>query len=279
MGRLPDTDIAPNVAGRMAGPGVRPVSRPFDLVGKIALVTGASGGLGRHFARTLATAGARVALAARRTEQTKAVAAAIEESGGGAIAVSMDVTEQGSVERALSETSERLGVPTVVINNSGIAKNEPALHLALADWDQVLDTNTRGAFLVARAAARAMIAAKVGGSIINIASILGIRVAGRVAAYCASKAALLQLTRTLALEWARYNIRVNAIAPGYIETDINRDFFSSDAGLALINRIPQRRLGRAEELDGALLLLASDASTYMTGSTLVVDGGHLNSTL
>ena len=118
MGRLPDTDIAPNVAGRMAGPGVRPVSRPFDLVGKIALVTGASGGLGRHFARTLATAGARVALAARRTEQTKAVAAEIEESGGGAIAVSMDVTEQGSVERALSETSERLGVPTVVINNS-----------------------------------------------------------------------------------------------------------------------------------------------------------------
>jgi len=279
MSRLPNTEIAAEAAPSRSARGVRPTSTAFDLTGKIALVTGASGGLGRHFALTLAAAGAKVALAARRTEQTEAVAGEIEESGGTAIAVSMDVTEEASVARGLSETSERLGAPTVVINNSGVARNEPALELTLADWDQVLDTNTRGAFVVARAAAQAMIAAKAGGSIINIASILGIRVAGRVAAYCASKAALLQLTRTLALEWARFNIRVNAIAPGYIETDINREFFASDAGLALINRIPQRRLGRAEELDGVLLLLASDASSYMTGSTLVVDGGHLNSSL
>ena len=279
MSRLPNTEIAAEAAASRSARGVRPTSTAFDLTGKIALVTGASGGLGRHFALTLAAAGAKVALAARRTEQTEAVAGEIEESGGTAIAVSMDVTEEASVARGLSETSERLGAPTVVINNSGVARNEPALELTLADWDQVLDTNTRGAFVVARAAAQAMIAAKAGGSIINIASILGIRVAGRVAAYCASKAALLQLTRTLALEWARFNIRVNAIAPGYIETDINREFFASDAGLALINRIPQRRLGRAEELDGVLLLLASDASSYMTGSTLVVDGGHLNSSL
>ena len=279
MSRLPNTEIAAEAAPSRSARGVRPTSTAFDLTGKIALVTGASGGLGRHFALTLAAAGAKVALAARRTEQTEAVAGEIEESGGTAIAVSMDVTEEASVARGLSETSERLGAPTVVINNSGVARNEPALELTLADWDQVLDTNTRGAFVVARAAAQAMIAAKAGGSIINIASILGIRVAGRVAAYCASKAALLQLTRTLALEWARFNIRVNAIAPGYIETDINREFFASDAGLALINRIPQRRLGRAEELDGVLLLLASDASSYMTGSILVVDGGHLNSSL
>ena len=247
MSRLPNTEIAAEAAPSRSARGVRPTSTAFDLTGKIALVTGASGGLGRHFALTLAAAGDRFRLL--------------------------------GATRGLSETSERLGAPTVVINNSGVARNEPALELTLADWDQVLDTNTRGAFVVARAAAQAMIAAKAGGSIINIASILGIRVAGRVAAYCASKAALLQLTRTLALEWARFNIRVNAIAPGYIETDINREFFASDAGLALINRIPQRRLGRAEELDGVLLLLASDASSYMTGSTLVVDGGHLNSSL
>jgi NAD(P)-dependent dehydrogenase (short-subunit alcohol dehydrogenase family) len=191
----------------------------------------------------------------------------------------MDVTDEASVTRALAETFERLGLPNVVVNNSGITTNKPTLELTLTEWDQVLETNTRGAFLVSRAAARALIAGKIGGSIINIASILGLRVAGRVAPYSVSKAALLQLTRSLALEWARYNIRVNAIAPGYIETDLNRDFFSSEAGLALINRIPQRRLGRVEELDGALLLLASDASTYITGSTLVVDGGHLNSTL
>jgi NAD(P)-dependent dehydrogenase (short-subunit alcohol dehydrogenase family) len=189
------------------------------------------------------------------------------------------VTDEASVTRALAETFERLGLPNVVVNNSGITTNKPTLELTLTEWDQVLETNTRGAFLVSRAAARALIAGKIGGSIINIASILGLRVAGRVAPYSVSKAALLQLTRSLALEWARYNIRVNAIAPGYIETDLNRDFFSSEAGLALINRIPQRRLGRVEELDGALLLLASDASTYITGSTLVVDGGHLNSTL
>jgi NAD(P)-dependent dehydrogenase (short-subunit alcohol dehydrogenase family) len=279
MNRLAEAESAPKVAGHATAPSGRAGKTAFDLSGKIALVTGASGGLGRHFALTLAGSGAKVALAARRTEQTAAVVAEIESSGGTAAAVSMDVTDEDSVKRAFAEASERLGLPNVVVNNSGITSNEPALEIAAADWDQVLDTNTRGAFLVSRTAARALIAAKSAGSIINVASILGLRVAGRVAPYSASKAALLQLTRSLALEWARYSIRVNAIAPGYIETDLNRDFFSSEAGLALINRIPQRRLGRAEELDGALLLLASDASTYMTGSTLVVDGGHLNSTL
>jgi NAD(P)-dependent dehydrogenase (short-subunit alcohol dehydrogenase family) len=257
----------------------RPTALHFDLAHKVALVTGASGGLGRHFALTLARAGAKVALAARRKDQTAAVAAEIVGRGGTAVAVPMDVTDEDSVIGALGEASERLGVITVVINNSGVTATQTALDLEMHDWDRVFDTNARGAFLVARAAARRMIEAKAGGSIVNVASILGLRVAGRVAPYAASKAALVHLTRALALEWARHGIRVNAIAPGYVETDFNRDFFASEAGMALVNRIPQRRLGRPEELDGPLLLLASDASTYMTGSTLVIDGGHLQSTL
>lgn len=250
----------------------------FDLSGKVALVTGASGGLGLHFARTLATAGARVVLAARRKEQLEANVAAI---GGedAAMAVAMDVTDPTSVERGLVEAAGRFGPATIVVNNSGVTVTQAALDLDPGEWDRIMDTNLKGAWLVARAAARQLIDAKLAGSIVNVASILGFRVAGHVAAYTASKAGLVQLTRALALEWARYRIRVNAIAPGYVETDLNRDFFASDVGKALVARIPQRRLGRLEDLDGPLLLLASDASAYMTGSAIVVDGGHLNSTL
>ena len=252
----------------------------LDLSGKAALVTGASGGLGLHFARTLAAAGARVALAARRREQLEANVATITGAGREAVAVAMDVTDPEGVERGLAEVAARLGGPaTVVVNNSGVTASETALDLDPGEWDKVMDTNVKGAWLVARAAARRMIDAKVGGSVVNIASILGFRVAGRVAPYAASKAALVQLTKALALEWARYGVRVNALAPGYVETELNRDFFASEPGKALIARIPQRRLGRPEDLDGALLLLASDASAYMTGSTVVVDGGHLQSTL
>jgi NAD(P)-dependent dehydrogenase (short-subunit alcohol dehydrogenase family) len=248
----------------------------FDLTGKVALVTGASGGLGLHFARTLAEAGAKVALAARRKEQLEANVATI---GDGAIAVAMDVTDPDSVGRGVAEIAQRLGPATIVVNNSGVTATRSALDLDAGEWDKIMDTNLKGAWLVARAAAKLLIEAKFAGSIINIASILGFRVAGHVAPYAASKAGLVQLTRALALEWARYRIRVNAIAPGYVETDLNRDFFASDLGKALIARIPQRRLGRIEDLDGALLLLASDASAYMTGSSIVVDGGHLQSTL
>ena len=249
----------------------------FDLGGKVALVTGASGGLGLHFARTLAGAGAKVALAARRLDQLEANVAAI--GADRAATVVLDVTDPASVEHGLAEVAGRLGPPTIVVNNSGITATGPALDLDPGDWDRVMATNLKGAWLVARAAARQLIAAGLGGSIVNIASILGFRVAGHVAAYTASKAGLVQLTGALALEWARHRIRVNAIAPGYVETDLNRAFFASDAGKALVGRIPQRRLGRLEDLDGPLLLLASDASAYMTGSTIVVDGGHLHSTL
>lgn len=249
----------------------------FDLTGKVALVTGASGGLGLHFAHTLAEAGAKVALAARRMEQLEANVAAI--GGDASIAVAMDVTDPDSVDRGMAEVAERLGPAGIVVNNSGVTATRSALDLAADEWDRIMDTNLKGAWLVARAAARRLIEARLPGSIINIASILGFRVAGHVAPYAASKAGLVQLTQALALEWARHRIRVNAIAPGYIETDLNRDFFASNPGKALIARIPQRRLGQIGDLDGALLLLASDASAYMTGSSIVVDGGHLQSSL
>jgi len=251
----------------------------FALDGEIALVTGASGGLGAHFAATLAAAGAAVVLTGRRVERLEEQAAAIAACGGRALPVAMDVTVEASVEAALVHAEDMLGPVTVVVNNSGIAAGGRALELEQADWSRVIDTNLGGAWRVARGAARRMRSAGVGGSIVNIASIYAFRVASGVAPYAASKAALVQLTRALALEWARHDIRVNAIAPGYVLTDINREFFASAAGEAMTTRIPQRRVGTPADLDGALLLLASSASAYMTGSVITVDGGHLQSSL
>lgn len=251
----------------------------FDVSGKTALVTGASSGLGEHFARTLASAGANVVLAARRLERLQLLSQQIESAGGSALAVAMDVTDVDSVRAGFDTASRAFAPVTIVVNNAGVANSAPALDLSDADWDAVIDTNLKGAWLVTQEVARRLVAAGLGGSIINIASVLAFRVAGHTAAYAASKAGLVQLTRVLALEWARHNIRVNAIAPGYIETDLNREFLTSAAGQALIKRIPQRRAGTPADLDGALLLLASEASRYMTGSTIVIDGGQLQSTL
>jgi NAD(P)-dependent dehydrogenase (short-subunit alcohol dehydrogenase family) len=246
----------------------------FDLTGKAALVTGASGGLGLHFAMVLARQGATVTLAARRIEAVEAGRDAIRAAGGVADARRLDVTDESSIAVLFAERAF-----DIVVNNAGISQPRRALESDAAHWDSVLDVNLRGTFLVARAAAAAMIRSAKDGSIVNVGSILGLRVAGEVSAYAASKAGLVQLTGALALEWARYGIRVNALCPGYVETDINRDFFETPAGEAMIRRIPQRRLGKAEDLDGALLLLASDAGRYMTGSSIVVDGGHLVSSL
>jgi NAD(P)-dependent dehydrogenase (short-subunit alcohol dehydrogenase family) len=254
-------------------------SKLFDVSGRTALVTGASSGLGQHFAMTLARAGANVALGARRLERLHALVQQIEAEGGQALAVQMDVTSDESVRAAFELAGARLGPIGIVVNNAGITHSAPALEVSQDDWQAVVDTNLKGAWLVAQEAARALVAATVGGSIINIVSVLAFRVAGHTAAYATSKAGLMQLTRTLALEWARYQIRVNAIAPGYIATDLNREFLASAAGQAMIKRIPQRHAGTPDDLDGALLLLASDASRYMTGSAIVVDGGHLQSTL
>ena len=251
----------------------------FELKARHALVTGASGGLGRHFAGVLAAAGANVTVGARREAALAQTVASISTAGGKAYAVCMDVTDETSIEEAFAEAESQFGPVTIVINNAGITMTRPALAVEQEDWAGVIDTNLKGAWLVAQNAARRMIGHATGGSIVNIASILGLRVAGGVAPYAISKAAVVQMTKALALEWARHGIRVNALAPGYIETELNDDFFASDAGKALIRRIPQRRLGEAKELDGPLLLLASDAGSYMTGSVVAVDGGHLVSGL
>ena len=249
------------------------------LDGRVALVTGANGGLGAHFAETLARAGAKVALCARKIDTLADVATRIRESGAAAHEVVLDVTRRDSVAGAFEVASRALGPVTVVVNNAGIAVTKPLLDHTEEDWEQVIGVNLTGAWRVAQEAARHMVKNATGGSIINIASILGLRVSSQVPSYVASKAALIHLTKAMALELARHKIRVNALAPGYVETGINREFFESEEGQALVKRVPQRRIGSPEELDGALLLLASDAGSYATGSVFVLDGGQLVNTL
>jgi NAD(P)-dependent dehydrogenase (short-subunit alcohol dehydrogenase family) len=247
----------------------------FRLDGETALVTGASSGLGAHFAVTLARAGARVVLAARRTDRLEALAKEIEASGGKAVAMALDVRDPDSVKACFDGGEAALGPVTVLINNAGIS--DPAFFTRMSEqqWRGVLDVNLDGVFRVGQEAARRMVASGKGGSIVNIASIVGLGAIKTLSAYAASKAAVLAVTRNWALELARDKVRVNAIAPGYISTEINDAFWETDAGKRMIAHIPMRRLGQLGELDGPLLLLASGAGSFMTGSTLVVDGGHL----
>ncbi len=250
----------------------------FSLNGKLALVTGASSGLGTHFAQVLAGAGARVALAARRVDKLQAVVDAIAAQGGQARAFALDVTDNASVRACFDELAA-WGTPDVVVNNAGVTVTRPVLEQSEADFDHVIGTNLKGNWLVATEAARRMVAAGQGGSIVNVASILGERVAGGVAPYAISKAGVVQATKALALELARHGIRVNALLPGYVVTDLNRDFLTSEPGDRLRARIPSRRFGEVNDLDGPLLLLASDAGAAMSGATLAVDGAHLVSSL
>ncbi len=252
------------------------VMASFRLDGLTAVVTGASSGLGAHLATVLAQAGADLVLAARKTERLAPLQARIGELGRTAHARALDVTDASSVADFFASLPT---VARVIVNNAGVTTTASVLEQREADWDAVLDTNLKGAWLVAQQAAKAMIAAGVGGSIVNVASILGERVAGSVAPYCASKAGLLQLTRSLALELARYDIRANALMPGYVATDLNRDFLASASGDKLRARIPTRRFGELSDLDGPMLLLASPAGRHMTGACLAVDGGHLVSSL
>jgi len=252
---------------------------PYDLTGHVALITGASSGLGGHFARLLAAHGATVVAAARRADLLAALVADLHASGHRALAVPMDVTSGSSIAAAFAQAESEVGSLDLIINNAGISITKPALEIEKSDWDAVVGTNLRGAWLVAQTAARRLVAARRPGRIVNIASIVGLRAIGQLAPYAAAKAGLIHLTRVLALEWARHDIQVNAIAPGYVETDINRDFWATPGGQRLIARIPQRRIGQPQDLDGALLLLSSDAGRFMTGSIVVVDGGHTVNTL
>ncbi len=247
----------------------------FSLAGRTALVTGASSGLGAHFARLLAAQGAGVALAARRVDRIEALAIELRGGGAAAIAVAMDVTDGASVARAFDEAERGLGGVDILVSNAGITATSRFLETSEAEWNSVLDTDLTGLMRVGQEAARRMAARGQGGAILNVASILGLRPAPQVAAYSAAKAAAISLTQSMALELARHGIRVNALAPGYIETDLNAAFLRSPAGAALAKRVPMRRFGQPEDLDGAVLLLVSDAGRFITGATLPVDGGHL----
>lgn len=247
----------------------------FDVSREVILITGASQGLGRQFARVLSARGAAVALAARQTSKLKALEDEIKAKGGRAAAVQMDVTSTASIAQAIDAAEAALGPVTVLINNAGIAVEKLAIEQSEADWDAVIGANLKGAYFAATEIARRMIARQSGGNIINIASVLGSSVVKFVSPYAISKAAVIQATKALALELAASNIRVNALAPGYIDTEINHDIWETPAGEKLIKRIPQRRVGHESDLDGAIMLLASSASRYMTGSVVTVDGGFL----
>ena len=247
------------------------VTPRFSLDGRTALVTGASSGLGQHFARVLHAAGATVVLAARRVDRIEAEAARLGER---ASALAMDVTDEQSILAGFERLAANGTICDVVINNAGISGSSMLLQMETTEWDSVIEVNLRGPFLVAREAARRLVAAKRSGSIVNIASILGLRVSPALAPYMASKAGLIHLTRSMAFEFARYGIRVNALCPGYFETEINSDFLKTEYAQASLKRVPQRRIGDLRDLTGPLLLLASDAGAFMTGEAVVVDGGQ-----
>jgi NAD(P)-dependent dehydrogenase (short-subunit alcohol dehydrogenase family) len=248
---------------------------PFSILGRNALVTGASSGLGRHFASVLTSAGAKVAIAARRVDRLHALEAEIGKNGGRALPVALDVTDRQSVDQAFDAAEAALGPITILINNAGVPSESFFLQTSEEEWRAVADVNLDGVFRVGQEAARRMTAHDAGGSIINIASILSFGAMKSLSAYAATKAAVVSLTKSMALELARHGIRVNALAPGYFATEINDGFLASDAGKRVLGRVPMRRAGRLEELDAPLLLLASDAGSFITGSVITVDGGHL----
>jgi len=247
----------------------------FNLTGKVALVTGASSGFGAHFSRVLAASGAKVVVAARRQDRLETLVAEIQSAGGEAMAVSMDVTDEISVASAFELAEAALGTVTLLVNNAGVAQPRPLHKSTSADWDLIMNTNLKGVWIVAAEAGRRMISAKAPGVIINIASVLGQCTSFGHGIYSASKAGVIQVTQHLALELASKNIRVNALCPGYFKTEMNEDYFASEQGQQYIQSWPGARLGEMDDINGPLLLLASDAGGYINGSALSVDGGFL----
>lgn len=247
----------------------------FDLTGRVALVTGASSGLGVRFAEVLAGEGAAVALIARRADRLAAVKARIEATGGRALAIAADVRDRAAMARAFDAAEKTLGTVTILVNNAGVAHAHRAVEMPEEEWRRVIGTDLDAVFLCAQEAARRMLAAGKGGAIVNIASVLGFGVAKGTAAYAVAKAGVIQLTRALGLELAFKGIRVNAIAPGWIVTELNRDYLLSEQGAAIKREIPVGRFGEERDLDGALLLLVSDAGRFIAGTTIVVDGGQM----
>ena len=251
----------------------------FSLEGKVALVTGASSGLGAHFAHVLADAGATVVAAARRVEKLEELVDAIKANGGSASAIALDVTRPESISPALSDIESRYSRIDVLVNNAGVAASRHSLKVSEQDWDHIMETNLKGAWRMAQACASRAVESGRALSIINIASILGLRVGFGECAYAVSKAGVVQLTKALALELARKGIRVNAICPGYFATEMNAEYLHSEAGQAFLAKTPSGRMGELAELDAPLLLLAGDGASFINGAVIPVDGGHLVSSL
>ena len=247
----------------------------FSLKGRVALVTGASRGLGVQFATALADNGAAVALVARRADRLKSLKDEIEGKGGRAVAIEADVTDHAAIARAFDAAEKAFGTVTILVNNAGIAHGGRAVEMPPEEWRKVLSTNLDAVFFWAQEAARRLLAAKKQGAIVNIASVLGLAVSKGAVAYAAAKAGVVQVTKALAVELAFKGVRVNAIAPGWFVTEMNDDYLSSEAGAAIKREIPMGRFGNSGDLDGALLLLVSDAGSYITGATVVVDGGQV----
>ncbi len=247
----------------------------FDLTGRVALVTGASGGLGLRFAEVLAANGAAVALVARRADRLKDAKTKIEQAGGKAVTIEADVLDRAAMNRAFDQAEAAFGTVTILVNNAGVAHSTRATDVTEEEWRRIVGTNLDAVFYWAQEGARRMIAAKAKGAIVNIASVLGFGVSKGTIAYATAKAGVVQMTKALGLELAFRGVRVNAIAPGWFVTDINREYLSSEQGKKLTRDIPVGRFGQDGDLDGALLLLVSDAGGYMAGTTVVVDGGQM----
>jgi NAD(P)-dependent dehydrogenase (short-subunit alcohol dehydrogenase family) len=257
------------------------MSYDIDLSGRVAFVTGASSGLGAQFARTLSKAGAGVVLAARRVDRLKTLRAELESQGGDAHVVELDVTDPDSIKSAVAHAETEMGTIDILVNNSGVSTTQKLVDVSPDDYDYVMGTNTRGAFFVAQEVARRMIARSrgaapgtfTGGRIVNVASMAGMKVLSQIGVYCMSKAAVIHMTRAMALEWGKFGINVNALCPGYIDTEINHHHWQTEAGQKLMHMTPRKRVGKPSDLDSALVMLCANESHFINGAILSADDG------